>query len=134
MDVAQSDHQFISYTSTIGDDRRVTVQIKGGIVRYNGKYVGKIVNFSYVTDRKPRHFFKIWQGFGISTEILETLKDTFANKVVIRYFGRNFTIYKSDLKDWLDNDKSTDYIDDTDGYPDRQRILPTLFMTCRQMD
>lgn len=57
----------------------------GGIVRIDGKYVGRLSNGIYTTDRGPLHYYDKWHGFGITNEVLLLLRSKGCSKVVIRY-------------------------------------------------
>lgn len=80
----------------------------------------------YSTNRNENHFFKKYQGFGISESELEICKKHGIKKIRIRYCGRKKNIiYEVPFK-------YTEYFEkysyEKDGVIDRQVILPTKEM------
>lgn len=53
-------------------------------VRINGKVVGSVRNFEYVTSRDSSHFMRKFKGYGISDSILQKLEDDGVDKIRIR--------------------------------------------------
>ena len=66
-----------------------------------GQIVGTVVNGVYFTNRKPIHFMRKYQGFGISQEIIDTLTSKGCNKVHINYISpRGMIKYECPLSEW----------------------------------
>jgi len=82
-------------------------------VTLNGKVVGKIGVVdgvkSYVSTRRPEHFFRIYNGFGIDKNILWEISEEGVIQVIIYYVGKNEHHYVSLIDDWFENSTSTDY-------------------------
>ena len=95
-------------------------------VRYMGKIRGEVINGVYVTPRKPNHFFKKYQGFGISLKILKTLENRGISQMTIIYYGKEITRYKANFSDF--RTFGIKYTDTTEGTPDEQLILSTKHM------
>jgi len=77
------------------------------VKNYKDEVVGHIIGNKFVTERRPEHYFRIFQGFGISKEILERL---IASKVIVIelvYHGKTGNkILHSSPQYWLMNGKS----------------------------
>lgn len=72
----------------------------------NGLKVGEVEGDTYYTMRKPEHFMKMFQGFGISVSILNRLNQMGVKKVFISYMGVNGVIrYSCFLSQYLESDK-----------------------------
>ena len=84
--------------------------------------VGEIRENTYITYRKPEHFFKLFQGFGISTSVLEELICQDISDIVIVYLGEENRRFKSCVRDFYK--KGNVYTHDHD----RQFILATEHM------
>jgi predicted nucleotidyltransferase len=65
-------------------DRGVNMNIKNP----SGDVVGVIQKNVFTTHRKPEHFMRIYQGFGISESILKELKSKGADVIIIIYTGK----------------------------------------------
>lgn len=64
--------------------------------------VGNIVGNTYYTDREPKHFFGIYQGFGISAEALRDCLKKGVEHIIITYKGKKqYTRYKSTVRKFL---------------------------------
>lgn len=60
-------------------------------IRLHGKTVGKVIEdggWVYVTHRHPHHYFRKFQGFGISEEILERLIKMNVGEIRVVYHGK----------------------------------------------
>jgi len=76
-------------------------------VELNGKKVGEIHNIDgriiYLTQRKPNHYFRVYQGFGLSVEIIWDIHREGVTEVVIKYKGKlGEKNLKSKLEDWIE--------------------------------
>lgn len=75
------------------------------IILFRGKPVGEVVGDTYKVIKKPEHFMRIFQGFGMSMEVLEQLIKLGISKIEITYLGTNGNIiYNQTVKDYLDSD------------------------------
>ena len=79
----------------------------------------------YHTIRKPEHFFRIFKGFGISVQILDSLKEKGIKEIHIRYLGkRGETNYYVSLENFIL--KSEKYSNVENGKIDSQRVLSIM--------
>lgn len=53
-----------------------------------GRKAGRVLGKVFVTDRKPQHFMRMYQGFGISDQVLQSLKASGVEQVHINYKGK----------------------------------------------
>jgi hypothetical protein len=96
------------------------------VIEYLGRAVGRIKGTTYITQRRPEHFFIKFQGFGLSAGLLRRLKDRHIVEVIILYSRKDGTqvAYKSLLTDFYDRGEHW-----TDREADRQLILPVRHMS-----
>ena len=73
-----------------------------------GRIVGKQIDKTYYSERKPEHFMRMFGGFGISQSILDTLVANACVKIVIKYFGAK-KVYNYSCPLW-------DFINSVDTY------------------
>ncbi len=94
----------------------------------NGKLVGRIIGNAYVTRRKKEHYFRKFNGFGISKVILEKLHELGVYTVIIIYTNEDGSevLLRSDLYQWLFN--GIEWVDTSDGFEDLQLVLPVIEM------
>ena len=79
-------------------------------VRYKNKIIGVIRNKKYVKTCTKEHFMIKHNGFGISTKILDRLKELTVNEIEIIYNGvRGKKKYLSRLSNWLNSTKFSEY-------------------------
>jgi len=72
-----------------------------------GKIIGRLIDDIYISQRKPEHFMRIFQGFGISQTVLDELKSKGCKDVRIVYEGVNGTIiYECSLDKFLTSIKT----------------------------
>jgi len=92
--------------------------------------VGRVLSngTTYVTRRRREHYFKKFNGFGISRNVLEKLKSIGVEEVVIIYENRDGTeaLLRSDLSSWFSGGIS--WIDKRNGKEDLQIVLPVIQM------
>lgn len=77
----------------------------------------------YFTHRRPEHYFKKYQGFGISTTEIEIAKNEGCTHIIIKYHGRKKNILYKIKMNYLQYMKKYDF----NG--DEQIILPEKEMT-----
>ena len=76
-------------------------------IKHNEKIIGRFEGNTYFTTRKPEHFMRIFQGFGISNKVLEALYNLGCEKVSIRYGGvRGVIIYECSLNQFIESTKT----------------------------
>jgi len=106
------------------------------VVKYKGKVMGYIIDRNkykvYLTRRRfDEHYFRIYDGYGISTSILAILRRNGVDKVVIieeTDIGEKLLI--SNLEDWFE--KGFDYtFEFTDGTKDHQKVLSVANMVVK---
>jgi len=86
--------------------------IETGISRYDGKGIGILRDDGiFVTERKPIHFFRKYQGFGLSEEVMEGLDKRNCKKIIFIYtnakeevtkFLATLEQFKTSLNCWTD--------------------------------
>ena len=78
-------------------------------VFFRGKPVGKIQYMPgqdtvYAIQKRPEHFMRIFNGFGISLEVLNKLSLKGVKKIKMIYYGISGTyLHEFNLKDYLDS-------------------------------
>jgi len=99
------------------------------VVKMDGKVVGTIIGDKYVTKRGEEHIFRKFNAFGISVDVLKTLEG-FGVKEVLIIFSKDGgdILYSSSLYDWLESE--LEWVDESQGKPDRQKLLPIIQMNC----
>lgn len=90
-----------------------------------GQIVGKIVNGTYFTVRKPLHFMRKYQGFGISQSIIDQLTANGCNSVQINYISKKEGLikYRCPLSEFKESVLSFDFEDN-----DLQYFVPVKKM------
>lgn len=58
------------------------------VYNFLGKIIGYIDGETYITERRPEHFMRMFGGFGISKTVLELLETRNVKNIVIIYFGK----------------------------------------------
>jgi len=67
----------------------------------NKLFLGKkLSKDTFLTERKPEHFYKKYQGFGLNVGLLKKLKEQNVKHIVIRYKGKESHTYKSSVMVW----------------------------------
>ncbi|MDX1699759.1 MAG: hypothetical protein R3250_04025 [Melioribacteraceae bacterium] len=85
-------------------------------VQYQGKLIGRTDNITYFTDRKPEHYFIKFNGFGISTQVLQALNGAEVKRIELTYKGtQGMQIWETTLKDFFEfgqqyNDKGDEQL------------------------
>ena len=101
-----------------------------GVVKFylNDKFVGLARGSVYVTRRRKEHFFRKFNGFGISKSILEWLNRNGIYKVLIIYENedKSEVLLKSDITQWIYS--GIEWVDSSNGFADVQLVLPVLEM------
>lgn len=97
------------------------------IIEKANKHFGEIVGNTYFTDRKPNHFMRMFNGFGISDDTLKELKEREVVWILITYYGVNgIKKLRFQLKQYLESYKVYLYRDPLQrfgGQPDLQRFV-----------
>mgnify|MGYP000480479596 CR=1 FL=1 len=98
-------------------------------VFYDGIRVGIIKGDKYITRRNADlHYFRKYDGYGISKAILELLKTLMVYKIVIIEEGdKGERLLVSSIHDWFENGLAYDY-KLPNGDIDTQIVLPVRFM------
>ena len=98
-------------------------------------YVGQILGSgqyrSFITERTLMHFFRKYQGFGLSIKTLMVLEEKYhISRIIIDYYGFHGKItYISNLVDWYQHGVC---FQNTISPYDEQLILPTRYMETRK--
>lgn len=88
----------------------------------NGRVLGTVYGKVYVTKRTVNHFFKKFNGFGVSTNVLDHLFEKGVKWLLFEYYGKTGVLmYRVRLMDFVM--KRVEYIDDSWAVPDRQFVL-----------
>jgi len=61
------------------------------IITFRGRKVGTVIGDTYFLIKKPEHFMGIFQGFGISQEVLDKLENV--KKIKVLYMGIKGNVY-----------------------------------------
>jgi len=82
-------------------------------IKKAGHIFGEVIGETYYTQRKPQHFMKMYQGFGISEWILGQLKNMNVKWIVFEYETINNRIikYRCTLSKYLASNKEYAYQD-----------------------
>jgi hypothetical protein len=81
----------------------------------------------YSSQRRPEHYMRMYQGFGISEDILEQLTNLGGEKVCLIYTGKKHKYhYTCELSQFLKSDKI--YMNIENGFKDPQRFVSTRDM------
>jgi len=82
-------------------------------IKHKEKIIGRFEGNTYFTSRKPEHFMRIYQGFGISDKVLKALYVLGCKKVSIRYGGvKGVIIYECSLNQFIESTKTFTFEDD----------------------
>lgn len=95
---------------------------------YNGKYIGIVKGESYITHRRYEHYFRKFEGFGLSTEVVDELNERGVREVIIIYRNKDGSeaLLRSEMWQW--QFQSIVWVDKSEGFEDEQVILPVKFM------
>ena len=104
--------------------------VKGGQIFVGKRRIGFIrclsqaydFNLAFITPRKPEHFFRNYQGWGLNAEVVRYLKRHKICNIVIKVTGKKPLLSKVD--DWLL--RACNYQKDPH---EPQMILPEQLMT-----
>ena len=92
-----------------------------------GEITGALTNGLYRTDRKPQHFMGMFQGFGISKNIIDSLDSRNCKEVLIYYFGtKGLTRYSTTIDQWVNSENQ--FMNEGE---DLQHIVPVREMTIK---
>ena len=116
----------------------IPVKVGGKIVGHIAKYKNRVV---YVTYRNPEHFFRKYEGFGISEAILRKLKDMNIKFILILYKDETGVVRHllSRVDDWFEHGHRYRFLVERKVhvivgktkpifYEDFQRVLPIAYM------
>ncbi len=96
-------------------------------VTLGGKIIGSVDNGTFFTRRKPEHFFRKFQGFGITKKAIDVLRLNNVEKIQILYEGvKGPIVYTTTIQDYLDKGQS--WTNSTGSKHDFQLILATKHM------
>jgi hypothetical protein len=102
---------------SVNGDERLVIQAE------NGRVLGKLEGRTYVTPRTVAHFFRKFQGFGLSEDVVEELMALGVDWVIFDYVGKEGNkAYRVRLMDVVRFAER--WVDDSWGRPDRQLITP----------
>lgn len=91
---------------------------------HNGKIIGIVEGRWFITKRKPEHFMKVYQGFGISKSVLNELKGHGVTDVRIIYEGKTgMRVFECQLSAFM----NSDLIHVFEG-SDKQKFVPVRCM------
>lgn len=75
------------------------------IIRYRDKMIGETMGNVFITTRKPEHFMRKFNGFGISLIVLEQLSRRGIETVRIIYKGKDTIYYTCPLAKFMASEK-----------------------------
>lgn len=88
-------------------------------IKFKGKVKGIVEGNWYISKRRPEHFMKKFQGFGVSKQILLQLQEMGIQNIRIIYEGkRGVKVFESTVKAYLESD-----LIHIDGGKDKQKFL-----------
>lgn len=88
----------------------------------NGRVLGRVIGRVYVTRRTVNQFFKKFNGFGVSVDVLDELLELGVRWLDFEYYGKSgFKEYRVPLTRFIA--KAVEYVDDSWSVPDRQFVL-----------
>jgi len=96
-----------------------------------GEIIGNVYETWRYNDEKKHHFFRKYQGFGISKKVLEHLNLAGVKIVRIIFMGAKKTIYVTPLESFINSNKKWTFEDKFNrfgGQPDEQ-----LFVSAKDM-
>ena len=94
-----------------------------------GKEAGWInpITKTYFSERRPEHYMRMYQGFGISEDILDQLIKLGAESVCLIYIGKKHRYhYTCELSQFLKSEKT--YMNTEGGVKDPQKFVSTRDM------
>lgn len=98
-------------------------------ITYKGRNVGVIVGDTFETIRKPEHYMRKYQGFGISEKVLMYLERVRIEKIRIIYEGkRGRKVYNPTVTQF----KHSKLVQ-VDGVDDRQFFVPEKELEPQQL-
>ena len=71
----------------------------------SGKMVGRLDGVNYSTLRNPKHFMRMFNGFGISQKIIDELKKGGCRNIIINYSGKKNYVYSCSLDLFVNSKK-----------------------------
>lgn len=92
-------------------------------VLFKNKIIGRIENDTYISERTREHIFLKNNGFGISSKVINNLKENGVKKVRIIFENNQFLECPLDLF----YEEGLRYVDIKNGEEDIQYILPNKF-------
>jgi len=98
------------------------------MLMHNGKSVGEVVDRQYITIRQQQHFFKIFQGFGISVDVIRKIRGMVDDVVFLYHGKKGVKKYVISFGDFMVNAKH--YVDGSSGKDDPQLVCPIGVMSC----
>jgi hypothetical protein len=87
----------------------------------SGQWIGNIADGVFYTTRKPEHFMKKFQGFGLSKSVIGRCFAEGVTKVAFRYEGKEVRYYHCDLKKFCDSTKEFNFA--INGVLDPQKFV-----------
>jgi hypothetical protein len=106
-------------------DFESSVEVRGNeVFNVFGTFIGTIIKDTYYTSRRPEHFMRIFQGFGVSLNVLKYLKNHNIKFIIIKYVGKTGDItYSTSVQRFIDSIKDFTF---TQGeIEDKQKFLST---------
>lgn len=86
------------------------------------KFLGKVIGETYYTTRKPNHFMRIYNGFGLSISVLRMLHSNGIDKISITYEeGSKTRYFMTTTMKFLSSDREWKY--HTEDGIDLQKFL-----------
>lgn len=86
------------------------------------KNIGKIGEKKiYVTYKTQEHYFRMFQGFALSTGVMNLLKDRKIELIQIVYTGKKKIKYLSTINQW--ENSMNEWLNKIDGQDDPQKVL-----------
>ena len=98
-------------------------------IKFFGKPVGRVINGVYIVDKTPAHFMRKFNGFGLSSSIIEVdLLPKGVRTIRMIYAGKMGTqVFESDIHQFIESDREWDNVfrdDQGNEVHDVQKFVP----------
>jgi glycerol dehydrogenase-like iron-containing ADH family enzyme len=91
---------------------------------FGKRKVGEMDGDTFYTIRKPEHYMKIFQGYGVSEKVLNFIEKKGVEKIVIVYKGtRGSKVFNSTVKEFKESSKEFTF-----NGSDKQKFLSEVEM------
>lgn len=100
------------------------IKVLDNKIHLNNHCVGYIYNMVFHKDVESKHFFVMFNGYGISSEVLNWLQQHGIENIEIRSKTK---IHRTTVSTYLT--RGVEYTDNSKGFEDKQTVLSITMMT-----